>query len=134
MTIFLYEYSPAFLRVEARRQQLGNRLALDDGGPLGILSIREIVIAAENLEADKAAWKQLLEKKTASGTQLAGTGPSIRLTAGSRDCISEIAFAVTSLDRAQAFLEKHRLLGSRDPREIILDASKVQGLKIRLTE
>ncbi len=134
MTIFLYEYSPAFLRVEARRQQLGNRLALNNGGPLGIQSICEIVITAKNLEADKAAWEQLLEKKTASGTQLAGTGPSIRLIPGSRDCISEITFAVKSLDRAKQFLDKQRLLGTVATEEIILDASKVQGLKIRLME
>jgi len=132
MSIFLYEYSPAFLRVEARRQQLGNRLTLNDGGPLGIQSISEVVIAAVNLEADKAAWEQLLEKKTASGTQIAGTGPSIRLIAGSSDCISEIVFAVKSIDRAQAFLEKHQLLGTSASGGITLDASKVQGLKIRI--
>jgi hypothetical protein len=134
MTIFLYEYSPAFLRVEARRQQLGNRLALNNGGPLGIQSIGEIVIAAKNAKADRAAWKQLLEKKTTSGTELLEPGPSIHLNPGSEDGISEIAFTVKSLARAKEFLDKHRLLKTANPRSIALDPSKVQGLKIRLME
>jgi len=134
MTIFLYEYSPAFLRVEARRQQLGNRLALNNGGPLGIQSIREIVVSTKNLETDKAAWEQLLEKKNLSGNRIVGTGPSIHLISDSRDCISEMIFAVKSLDRAKEFLDKHRLLGTSSSKEISLNSSKLQGLKIRLME
>jgi hypothetical protein len=134
MTVFLYEYSEAFLRVGARRQQLGNRLALNNGGPLGIQSIREIVIATKNLEKDKAAWEQLLEKKISSENRPVETGPSIRFISGSQDCISEMIFAVKSLAHAKEFLDKHGLLGTESNKEISLDPSKIQGLKIRLME
>ncbi|HQH26375.1 MAG TPA: hypothetical protein PLP17_03180, partial [Oligoflexia bacterium] len=66
-SIFLYEYSPAFLRVDVRRKQLGNRLTLNKGGPLGIQSVYEIVLAAPNVEREKAAWKQLLGEPTPAG-------------------------------------------------------------------
>jgi hypothetical protein len=134
MTIFLYEYGKAFLRVEARRQQWGNRFALNNGGPLGILSVREIIISAKNLETDTAAWDQLLEKKTLTESQNNETGPAIRLIAGSIDQISEIVFTIKSLDRAKAFLEENRLLGTSSSRGISIKPSKVQGLKIRLME
>ena len=113
---------------------MGNRLALNGGGPLGIQSIREIVIAARNLETDRAAWKQLLEKKTSSGNHLSGSGPSIRLIGGSRDFISEMVFNVKSLDRAGKFLDKQQLLGTSSSEKLTLDPSKIQGLKIGLME
>jgi hypothetical protein len=131
MTIFLYEYSPAFLRVEARRQQLGNRLALNGGGPLGIQSIREIVIATRNVEADQAEWEKLLEKKTPLGNT---AGPSIRLIHGPTDRIAEMIFEVKSLDRAGKFLDGRGLMGTSSAGQISLDPSKIQGLKISLME
>jgi len=134
MTVFLYEYGKAFLRVEARRQQLGNRLALNNGGPLGVLSIRQIIISAKNLETDTAAWDELLEKKVLTERHGYEIGPVIRLTAGSIDQISEIVFKIKSLDRAKAFLKEHKLLGTSSSKEISIKPSKVQGLKIRLME
>jgi hypothetical protein len=134
MTIFLYEYSKAFLRVEARRQQLGNRLALNGGGPLGVLSIREILIATRNLETDRAAWDQLLEKKVLTESRDFETGPLVRLSPGSIDGISEILITVHSLDRARRFLEAEGLLGAATAKKIYLNPSKVQDLKIGLIE
>jgi hypothetical protein len=53
MSLFLYEYSPAFLKVEVRRKQLGNRLKLSNGGPLGLQSVSEIVIGTTHLKTEK---------------------------------------------------------------------------------
>jgi hypothetical protein len=132
MSIFLYEYSPAFLKVDIRRRQLGNRLTLNNGGPLGIQSVREIVIAAVNLDNEKAAWKRLLGAPAPAGTWMAGTGPAIRLVQGKEDRIQEIIFAVKSLDTAKAFLKRVQLLGSATAKEIVLNPTRLQGLTIRL--
>jgi hypothetical protein len=134
MTVFLYEYSPVFLRVEVRRKQLGNRLALNNGGPLGFQSILEIIISTTHLEKDKAAWGQLLGNQISPDFWRAASGPAIRLVQGSSDRISEIVFKVKSLERARAFLDLNQLLGSVSPKEISLNASKIQGLKIRIVE
>lgn len=134
MTIFLYEYSPEFLRVEARRQQLGNRLTLNHGGPLGIRSVREIAITLKNPKTDYAAWNQLLGARNPSGLWRLGSGPSIRLIPGTKNHVDEIIFSVSSLDRAKEFLKKNNLLGISSSKELSLDPFKVQGLKIRLLE
>ena len=49
MSIFLYEYSPTFLKVDVRRKQLGNRLMLNHGGPLGLRAVDEIIIGSTTL-------------------------------------------------------------------------------------
>jgi hypothetical protein len=133
MSIFLYEYSPAFLKVDIRRKQFGNRLTLNNGGPLGIQSLREIVIGSQNFARDHAAWKRLLGTPTAAGNWNAGGGPAIRLVKGNEDRIQEIAFAVKSLDVAKTFLERKQWLGITTANELFLNASKIQTLKIRLT-
>ncbi len=132
MSIFLYEYSPEFLKVTVRREQLGNRLMLNHGGSLGFQSVKEIVIATTNLQKEKASWTKLLGEPTPSGTWRAGTGPAIRLIPGSSDQIRELICKVESLDRAKIFLKKNRLLGSPALNELSLNPAAVQGLVIRL--
>jgi hypothetical protein len=134
MSIFLYEYSPAFLKVDVRRKQMGNRLALNKGGPLGFKSIREIVIAATDLKSDTAEWRKMLGKQTTSGNWRTVSGPAIRLVRSSQDCIQEIVFEVESLNNAKTFLQKNGLLGAVSSKEVFLNPLKIQGLKIRLTE
>jgi len=134
MTVYLLEYSPKYLRVEVQRQVLGNRLALKGGGSLGLQSVAEIVIESTNLARDSAEWDLLLGKKTPSGILHAESGPSIRLVQGSADRIRELVFNVKSLQRAKRFLEKNQLLGpeSSEPEAILLNPSKIQGLRILL--
>ena len=134
MSIYLFECSPLFLKVAIHREQLANRLAFSKGGPLGLRSIREILIVTPNPVKDKAAWKQLLEKQTPSGNWLAGEGPSIRLVPGTSSRIQEIVAEVVSLSRAKDFLKKKRLLGSTTSKAIFLKPATIQGLRIRLTE
>ena len=134
MSIFLYEYSPAFLKVDVRRKQLGNRLTLNNGGPLGLQSVREIVVATSRYEEDAAAWSKLLGKQTASGNWQPVGGPAIRLARDSGDGIRELVFKVASLDRAQVFLKKARLSGTVSAKRIFLDPAKIQGLRIQLVD
>jgi hypothetical protein len=131
-SVFLYEYSPAFLRVEVRRKQLVNRLRLNDGGPLGILSAKEIVISSTDLSKDKPAWELLLGKPDTAGAFTAGSGPSVRLVAGSEDHIREILLEVKSIDSARAYLAKQKLIGSASGNVLYLDPVRLQGLRIGL--
>jgi hypothetical protein len=134
MSIFLYEYSPEYLKVDIRRKQLGNRLLLNGGGPLGIQLVSEIVIAARNLEKDKAVWRQLLGAPLPSGSWRVSAGPAIRLVQGAEDRIQSIVLKVGSLERAKLFLKENRLLGSVSSRELSLSPSNLQGLTLRLVE
>jgi hypothetical protein len=134
MSIFLYEYSPVFLKVDVRRKQLGNRLTLNQGGPLGLLETSEIIITATNLNQDKERWSRLLGKTTESGNWRTFSGPAIRLTAGDQDRIWEITLKVESLSRARDFLKNNKLLGSASGSRVSVNPSKIQGLRISLTE
>jgi hypothetical protein len=132
MSVFLYEYSQAFLKVDVRRKQLANRLTLDNGGPLGLLSVDEILITSANLKKDNENWGILLGNITPSGNRRAGAGPAIRLAEGNQDGIREIIVGVNSLDRAKAFLAKNKLMGPVSAKGILLNPAKVQGLRILL--
>jgi hypothetical protein len=134
MSIFLYEYSPVFLKVDVRRKQLGNRLTLNKGGPLGLLETSEIIITATNLNQDKELWSRLLGKTTESGNWRTFSGPAIRLAAGDQDRIWEITLKVESLDRARAFLKQNKLLGSASGARVSVNPSQIQGLRISLIE
>lgn len=134
LSVFLYEYSQAFLKVDVRRKQLGNRLALNHGGPLGIQSVREVVLSAKDYRQERAAWQRLLASQTASGNWNPGAGPSIRLVPGSRDRIQKIVLQVRSLSQAKAFLKKRNLLGPASAGEAFINPSGIQGLSISLVE
>ncbi len=134
MSVFLYEYSPAFLKVDVRRRQLGNRLTLNNGGPLGLISVREVVIVSSNLKHDTEIWSQLLGASAKAGSWHAGAGPAIRLVQGKGDRIWELTFRVQSLDRAKSFLKTKRLLGSVSANGVSISPLKVQGLQILLSE
>jgi hypothetical protein len=134
MLVFLYEYSPVFLRVEVRRKQLGNRLTLENGGPLGLLSISEIVISSTRIRKDEENWSRLFGNSNNPHSWRAGDGPKISLVQGSLDRIQEIVFKVQSLDHAKAFLKKSRLLESVSARRIFINPAKVQGLRILVQE
>jgi hypothetical protein len=134
MSISLYEYSPAFLKVDVRRKQLGNRLTLNNGGPAGLLAASEIVITAKDPKKDTEIWTRLLGKPAGSGNWRVGAGPAIRLIAGDQDRIREIILKVESLDRAKIFLKKSKLLGSVSISSVSVNPSRIQGLRISLVE
>ncbi len=134
MSIFLYEYSQEFLKVDVRRKQLGNRLLLNGGGPLGIQSLREIIIESATYEKSLLEWRKLLGAPASSGIWQAGGGPAIRIVKGSRDRIQGMVFKVESLDRAKSYLREKQMLGLESPREASLKPPQVQGLEIRLAK
>jgi hypothetical protein len=132
-SVFLYEYSQEFLNADVRRKQLGNRLVLNDGGPLGLQSINEIVIAVANPEKKQQAWMQLLGKPKSAGFWLVGAGPAIRIVqgGGAEDHIKEIVMEVKSLDKTKAFLRKGKMLS---PDGAFLNPIKAQQLRISLVD
>jgi hypothetical protein len=132
LTTFLFEYSPKFLNEDVRRKQLGNRLTLNNGGPIGVLSLDEIVISAPN--ADKAAWARLLGEQAAGGRWVLGAGPAIRIVPGAESQIQKIIFKVKSLSQAKTFLAEDRMLGGVSARELTLNRARLQGLDIGLVQ
>jgi hypothetical protein len=134
MNILLYEYSPVFLNVHVRRNQLAGQLVLRKGGPLGVVSIEEIVIATGGRESQ--TWQRLLEPAQPDEPRRwkVGNGPAIRLIPGRSTRIERMTFVVDSLERAQAFLRREKMLGAAPKGELAINPARVQGLGIRLVE
>jgi hypothetical protein len=136
LSVFLYQYSSAYLNAEVKRKQLAGQLALRGGGPLGIKSVKEIVVGTENLKRDRSLWERLLTPIVPSKPELlrAGTGPAIRLVPRPTGRILRIVLEVDSLARSRVFLADNHLLGTASEREISLSASAMHGLNIHLVE
>jgi hypothetical protein len=132
--VSLFEYSDQFLQINVRRRQWGNRLLLDGGGPLGIVSTRAIVLESANFEKDEAEWIRLLGKPDEYGYLHAVLGPAFRIVPGSVSGIQRIVLRVKSLARAEAFLAGRKMLGEKEKEELFLKPSTVQGLRISLEE
>jgi hypothetical protein len=136
LSVFLCEYSPAFLQAEIRRNQLGGQLALRKGGPLGIKAVMEIVIGTRDPARDRNEWQNLLVTASAPSKMLwqCGSGPLIHLVPGTSDRIQRVILRVDSLKSAGDFLAGKHRLGSASSEEISIDLSGIQGLSIRLVE
>lgn len=135
LSVFLCEYSPLYLHVEIRRNQLGGQLVLRKGGPLGLRSVREVVTSTPELAGDRAAWQSLLAGAPRTGGSLpAGNGPSIRLVPGSTLGIIRLILQVDFLDSAKEWLKQRQMLGVAQQDYVTISPSKIQGLNIRLTK
>jgi hypothetical protein len=132
MRVFLFQYSPAFLNVHVRRNQLAGQLVLRKGGPLGVVSAAEIVIGTPNLQAEVARWQNLLPAASSPGFWKVGNGPALRMVADTRSRIQRLVFAVASLPQAETYLRGAKILGSVARNEVSINPERVQGLSIGL--
>jgi hypothetical protein len=136
LSIFLFEYSRAFLNVDVRRKAMAGQLVLNKGGPLGIQAIKEIILGTGDMELDKSLWRKLFAPvpPTASGVWQPGNGPAIHLVQSATERIQRISLKVGALGRAKAFLTERHLLGRVSNQEISIHPAKIQGLNISLVE
>jgi len=136
MHIFVCEYSPDYVDVEQRRDRLRRALSDGGGGPLGVERVVEVTIGTTNLEVSERPWAELLapQKALAEGHWELGSGPAIRLVRAAENKLQGLVIGVRSLERAEGFLRRKGLLGTVSNGLITLDASKVEGMGIRLVE
>lgn len=93
--------------VERRKRML----AAFDGGTIGMVGVREVVVGAQDMEAARAAWGALLEPapQIAPDVWQLGDSPALRLVAHETDALLELVIQVRALDRVQGL---DNLLGS----------------------
>lgn len=144
MDIFLCEYSNDLFRTEnpPRRDIQDNRRYLMDqlkqrhGGPLGIDSVKEVVIETSNYKTTVISWGKLLDEKTPPpGEALrASQGPALRLVPSGNDAIRSIVVRVADLGRARRFLKENSLLGKELKDTIVIDPAKLMGLEVQVVQ
>jgi len=136
MHIFLSEYAPTYVDVDQRRQRLYEALVASNGGPLGVSSVAEVIVGTTDMEGSEELWGALMapQETSAPGVWQLGDGPAIRLVQAERNELQGFVVAVASLQRAESFLREKALLGSATEEGLTIDASKIEGLNIRLIE
>lgn len=133
--VFLSEYNPVYVDAEQRRARLRHELAARAGGPLGIRGVAAIVVGATDVDAANRLYEKLLEPtERVSGVWRIGDGPAIRLVQADKNLVQGLLVRVVSLDRARAFLEERKLLGSASKTRVTIAPSKIQGVNIVLFE
>jgi hypothetical protein len=114
------------------REELDRR----EGGPLGLVRVKELVVGAKDLGAEEARWDALLSPapRTDGGAWDLADGPAIRLVADGEHRIRTLVLEVAALDRARVFLREERMLGPTVDGQLTIDPASVFGLEIRLAE
>lgn len=134
-SVFVCDYADREM-VAAGRRRASDSLAATNGGPLGVLALREIVVGVPDVDAARAQWGTLVgEPAQAVGDLVAfGTGPQIRLVRSASPEIQRMVVQVRSLERARTFLTERGWLGESTARAIAIGPALIGGLRVMLVE
>lgn len=133
-TVWLHDFRAADMNVA--RAVAAEQLSSCSGGQLGVRRVREIVLAARDLAAERERWQRLLDPARArtDGTWELDDGPAVRLTEGKRDQVAALVCEVASVDAAAESLERLGMLATVDANQVRIAPGALQGVDIRLTQ
>jgi hypothetical protein len=105
------------------------------GGPLGIVSVKEIRIGYSD-EANLRKWVAFLQPHERIGARAfrVAEGPVLRFVEHDVKQILGITLQVRSLETAVAFLKTEGLLGDQTADSVALDRARTHGIGIQLRE
>ncbi len=132
---FLVDYDSAFtenFKREEARHSLRNR----NGGPLGIIGLREVVVGANHIDAVRGRWSDLfcpVAESTPNRWRF-DNGMRVQLVPQSNDGLVALVVEVECLDQAKTFLATHDMIGSVSESSVAIALSTLAGLDIRLVE
>ena len=117
------------------RQTSADSLKKNNGGPLGILFLKEIVIASTNYRSQTVELAKLPGiKRNAHNLFSFEQGPSIRLKNSNLNGIEKIVLKVNSLEETKKYLKSKNLLGAISKNSIFIDPGSIDGLLVELTD
>lgn len=133
VSVFLCAYAHDV--ANSRRESL-EQLRLRSGGPLSVLSVREMVYGATDTMQMHRQWQSLLAPIAAlsPGVWSLGDGPALRVRQASGNSIRGLVINVASLGQAREFLSAHGLLGADHPGELTLGGPSFEGVHIVLVQ
>lgn len=134
--VFVCDYK---YRAEVLASQESSQAALgeNDGGPLGLIRARELVVESTDLERSRKAWSDLGLSVNRDGEALVvefESGPVVRIRQGPENRFSGLVLDVRSLDEAAGFLRENDLLGDERNGTLTLSPDAVADLNIILVE
>ena len=118
------------------RDKASSELAARSGGPLGVTSLKEIVIGVKSVEEASRQWGKLLDPPgRGAGVVFAfGPGPKVRLVRAEAEGIQGIVVGVKSAARARQFLTERRMFGGENQGQLWIASAAIGGLRVALVE
>ncbi|MEJ8818140.1 hypothetical protein [Lacibacter sp. H407] len=122
-------------RISDNRKKAADKLKEINGGKLGVLYLKEIVVSTiEFKKYDEQFVKLPGVKKQKAGLFSFSEGPDLRLQQDAKNRIPKIVIVVESIKNAKVFLESKKLLGNVHSNSIFILPEAVDGLQIELVE
>lgn len=112
---------------------LKQELDCQDGGPLGVQYVKEIVVGATDHARTRQPWQRLLDprKMGDDGVWQVGDGPAVRVVPAPENGMQARIIKVSSLDRARTFLAERDLLERGFEGRITLKGERPRGFDIQ---
>ena len=131
--LFLIQY---VFDMDERRLRFDRVLRERDGGPLGIVQVREVVVALDRFDEVRAQWTKLLGSTNSGEDDLwvVGDGPQIRLVRAGDPRGGNFVVEIKSLSRAAKALRHLRIRADTTTRQIRIDPDQMSGLRLVLQE
>jgi hypothetical protein len=128
--------TPEALDLEGHYKIMRRRLDALDGGPLGVMYVKEVELGAEDPGESTVMWQALLDpiKPVGEACWKIGKGPMVRLTGDSVNRIRSLTFRVRSIRRARMTLKALGLLGEVRDNTLTINPDVVNGLEFRITK
>ena len=114
----------------------GSKLASIQGGPLGLLGVKDIVVETTDFDASRAKWRALLapaQEKSPDEFTL-GSGPAIKLVKGSADALRSLTLEVASLPAARQALTDQNVATIENGAGIEIAGKDFDGLRLTLVQ
>lgn len=131
ISIFVYDSTDKDYTTAQNERNIAS-LQNTQGGPLGVVGVKELAIGVVDLKAAKTKWQKLLDRPEQRSGNLCrfNYGPPIRLFAAPTDGFKRIVLQVRSLRKAREFLAKRNLLRKSDDKKLYIDPAAIGGLEI----
>jgi hypothetical protein len=131
--VFVVQYH--HFDMNERRARSARELVRRGGGPLGVLSMCEVLVAAESLDVHAGAWTKLFGAAPAGGLSWpVGEGPRITVVPLDDPRSDALIIAVKSLPSARHVLDSLRIGYEATARMLRVDRSRLGGLRLVLVQ
>jgi len=135
VNVFICDYKQRE-HLAAGRNKAVSELVGKGGGPLGVTSVRELVLGVASVKDAFQEWANLLDSpgRVESAVFAFGSGPAIRLVQAKTEEIQSVVVGVKSIAQAKQFLTERQMLGRESNGQLWIAPAAVGGLAIALVE
>jgi hypothetical protein len=134
ISFFIYDYKNR-LQLTQSIKKTHDSLTSKNGGPLGIVSLKEIVIGSNKSSSYKNELGKLPGVNLSDNDLfIFAEGPSIRLVNSNSNGIEKIIIKVHSIDIAKKYLKSQNLIGDSTKNSVFINTAVIYGLLIEFTE